>query len=203
MQQGSGMTEQDDLRSLIGNVRPWNSFWFWRDKPVGERGAARQILEQAGVNVEGLVSRTPGQDPPDCEATVGGQLVGIELTELVHRETLERSLKAIKERKAGKEPDCPEAYFAWERDDLISALQALIHAKDNAEKLKGGPYYRYFLIIFTDEFMLDRDTVAAYIDGVKFQTALITDVFLGLSYHPSTETGGGCCPVFRLDLVPR
>jgi hypothetical protein len=65
---------------IRANVRPWNSYWAWRDKTVGERGAAYAILKAAGVNAEGLVSRQQGHDPPDCEATVDGCLTGIEVT---------------------------------------------------------------------------------------------------------------------------
>jgi hypothetical protein len=75
-----------DLGALIlANTREWNSFWFWRDKPVGERGVAREVLEAAKVEVTDL--RSLDQDPPDCEATLDGQFSGIEVTELVHRPT--------------------------------------------------------------------------------------------------------------------
>ena len=42
------MSDEDtgDERSLAeiidANVRPWNGFWSWRDKPIGEVGAARE-----------------------------------------------------------------------------------------------------------------------------------------------------------------
>jgi hypothetical protein len=197
------MTKSDDesFQALIeANVRAWNGFWAWRDKPIGERGAAKQILEAGGVHVVDLISRDPGQDPPDCEAMLDGRLSGVEVTELVHRPTLERSLRAIELRKAGKEPTRREAYFDWNRDALLSALQALIDAKDQPSKQKGGPYERYVLVIHTDEFFLDRDTVSRFLEGAQFRATFITDVFLGLSYHPSAEPEGGCYPVFRLSI---
>ena len=62
-----------DLGALIlANTREWNGFWFWRDKPVGERGAAREVLEAAKVEVTDL--RSLDQDPPDCEATLDGPI---------------------------------------------------------------------------------------------------------------------------------
>jgi hypothetical protein len=206
------MTEQSDdaddepaddmrfFRALIEKVRGWNSYWTWPDKPVAERGAASEILEAAGVHVVDLVSREPGQDPPDCEATLDGLFSGVELTELVHEPTLKRSLKAIKVRKAGKKPTRPEAYFVWDREALLSKLQDLIDAKDQLSKQKGGPYQRYVLVIYTDETLLDRDTVSSFLEGAQFRATFITDVFLGLSYHPSAEPEGGCYPVFRLLL---
>jgi hypothetical protein len=61
---------EDDMRSfralIEANVRGWNPYWSWRDKPIRERNAARKILEGAGVRVVDLVSRERGQDPPDC-----------------------------------------------------------------------------------------------------------------------------------------
>jgi len=84
----SGMNDDDDDyndlgRLILANTREWNSFWFWRDKPVGERGVVREVLESAKVEVTHL--RSLDQDPPDCEGTLDGQFSGIEVTELVHR----------------------------------------------------------------------------------------------------------------------
>ena len=147
------------------------------------------------MKVEGLLSRPEREDPPDCEGTLDGQWSGVEVTELVHRPTLERSLKALKEREAGREPTKPEAYFRWDRDDFLGALQKLITDKDEA-KLKGGPYRKYVLIIHTDEFFLDRRAVDHFLRGAKCRSRLITDVFLGLSYEP-----GFGIPTFRLELT--
>lgn len=191
------------LRALIeANVRPWNSFWAWRDKPIGERGAASQILQQAGVQVVDLVSRPAEHDPPDCEGLLDGQWSGVEVTELVHEKTLARSIKALKERAAGREPEQPEAYFVWDRDQLLIALQRLIDAKDVA-KLKGGPYDRYVLVIHSNEFFLDSTLVSQSLQSATFRAQLITDVFVGLSYEPGSGPDGGKCPVFRLELTPR
>ncbi|KRR08268.1 hypothetical protein CQ12_37235 [Bradyrhizobium jicamae] len=186
--------DDDDFEQLVlANKREWNSFWFWRDKPVGESGIARNILEATGVQVDGLRSLDPN-DPPDCEATLDGQFSGVEVTELVHRPTLERSIKAVRQRSRGEEPRKPEAYFDWHRDDLIAALQAMLNAKD-AAKLKRS-YERYVLVIHTDEFFLDSDRVGSFLKGARFNTSLITHAFLGLSYEP-----GKGYPVFELELV--
>lgn len=40
--------------------------------------------------------------------------------ELVHEATLKRSIKAVRQRSRGEEPQKPEAYFVWDRDDLCS-----------------------------------------------------------------------------------
>lgn len=187
---------ETDHRSLIeANVRAWNSFWVWRDKPIAERGAAGEILRNAGVQVLSLVSRPQNEDPPDCEGMLDGRWSGVEVTELVHRKTLEDSIKAVKQRAAGREPEQPEAYFLWDQDTLTAAIQTLINAKD-AAKLKGGPYERYVLVIHSDEFVLSRIAVTEFLQGSKFRAQLITDVFIGLSYEP-----GFGIPTFRLDLT--
>jgi hypothetical protein len=184
--------DDDDLgRSIFANTREWNSFWFWRDKPVGERGAARDILEAAKVLVTDLKSLD--QDPPDCEAMLDGQLSGIEVTELVHRPTLERSIKAVRQRARGEEPQKTEAFFNRDRDHLIEALQKILDAK-NAAKPKPS-YEQYVLVIHTDEY-LEGDAVERFLQDAKSNTSLINRAFLGLSYHP-----GKGYPVFELKLV--
>jgi hypothetical protein len=192
---GIGMNDDPSWRDLIAaNMREVNSFWSWRDKPIGEGGAAEEILRQCGVDVRNLVSRVQGQDPPDCEAILDGRFSGVEVTELVHEKTLRRSIKAVRQRQSGNEPKQGEAYFIWDRDDLLTGLQTLIDRKDEPSKQKGGPYERYVLVIHTDELVLDRDTVTRFLEGATFRAKMITDVFFGLSYER------GCCPVFRLPL---
>ncbi|MGY2938848.1 hypothetical protein ACVWZ6_008450 [Bradyrhizobium sp. GM6.1] len=192
------MADDDDDRSLAEiietNVRPWNGFWAWNDKPIGELGAAREIMGRAGLEVRDLVSRGR-DDPPDCEGNIDGRRVAVEVTELVHEPTLKRSLKALKQRAAGIEPGKPEAYFVWQQTDLFQALQQRIDQKDQS-KLKGGPYERYILVIATDEMFLDASKVEKWLTGATFRSKQITDVLLGLSHEP--ERGG--CPVFVLTI---
>src|SRR3954467_14204677 len=114
----TSMSDDDDvddaaLADMIRQDRAleWQTHWYWKDKPVGERGAARDILEQAGLRVEGLRSREAGQDPPDCEAMVDGQWSGIEVTALVHQKNLERAAKGKRQ------------YFSWPREALLEKLQ--------------------------------------------------------------------------------
>jgi hypothetical protein len=78
------------------------------------------------MNVSGYISCKKGQDPPDCEAMVDGWWSGIEVTELVHRPTLERSFRAQKDRASGKDPSNAEAYFEWHRDNFVTELRGLI-----------------------------------------------------------------------------
>jgi hypothetical protein len=175
--------------------REWSAFWSLGDKPVAERVNAQLILEQAGMRVEGLVSRE--QDPPDCEGMLDGKWSAVEITELTYEPVLKRSIKAVRQSKKGVEPKEAEAHFIWTRDDLLAELQKLLDKKDS-KLLKGPRYDRYVLIIVTNELYLDRESVGLFLKGASFRTKLITDAFLGLSSDPSF------CgyPVFRLKLTP-
>jgi len=180
--------ELNYLRVMLAKKRKRNSYWVWPDRLVEERGIASEILGQAGVNVADMLSRVRGEDPPDCEATLDGRLSGVEVTELIDRSALEKSLR---------QPESP-VYFDWDKPTFLAALQDRIGAKDRA--WKGGPYERRVLVIHTDEFVLDRDTVSRFLEGAWFRATFITDVFLGLSYHPSADPEGGCHPVFSLPI---
>jgi hypothetical protein len=186
----------DDLNRLIlVNTRPWNKFWSWHDRPVGEHGAAQEVIKAAGFKVQRLVSRERGQDPPDCEAMLDDKWSGIEVTELVHELTLRRSIKAITQRAAGMLPEHQEAHFVWERDDLLDAIDLRLNNKDRA-KPKDSSYEQYVLIIYTDEMYLDRERVGRFLKDAAFRTKLITHAFLGLSYDPTCKG----YPVFGLNL---
>jgi hypothetical protein len=169
-------------------TRGANDFWFWKDKPIRELGAAQEVLSSAGLALEQLRSRGDGEDPPDCEAIIGGQRWGIEVTELVHRSTLEATIQGN-----GR-------YFRWDQNDLRTEIQKLINRKDKPTAVKGGPYDRYFLVIFTDEFFLNAETVGRFLRGATFHAhaGLITDAYFGLSYEP--RFNGGLYPV--LSLIP-
>jgi hypothetical protein len=183
----------DDLRVLVARKRKWSGFWTWLVEPrIGEHGAASEILRAAGLRVEEFVPRKRHEDPPDCEGRVDGLWSAVEVTELVHRPTLKQSIKAVKQRDAGKQPDRPEAYFLWDREDLIAELQRLLDRKDQLT-LNDGPYDRYILVIHTNELVLDRDNVGRFLQGATFHANFITDAFLGLSYH-------GGYPVFPLQI---
>ncbi|MGE0288793.1 MAG: hypothetical protein AB7I42_20795 [Bradyrhizobium sp.] len=196
------MSDEDDEGRGLGeiiatNIRPWNGFWSWKDKPIGELGAAREILAAAGIDALDLMSRGK-DDPPDCECNIGGRRTAVEVTELVHEPTLKRSLKALKQRASGTKPNRPEAHFVWQQADLIRALQERIDQKDRV-KLKGGPYERYILVITTDEMFLDASQVEKWLSSAIFQADRISDVCLGLAYEPESKR----CPVFKLHAISR
>jgi hypothetical protein len=185
-------------------TRGWQDYWDWKDKSIKECGAAKDILEAAKLKIVDLKAREEKEQPPDCEAFLYGQWSGIEVSELMHRKTNARSIKAKKDRAAGKVPKRAEVFFSWPCDYLLAAIQARIDKKDAAHKVQGGPYERYVLVLHTAEMFLYRDHVERCLEGAA-RTKFINDVFFGLDYHPAdpiTKEGGGI-PVFRLSLLRR
>lgn len=191
--------EYDDaLIEALETVRPVRGYWTGgADRALAERGNAKMVLEAAGHQVGVLRSRVDGEDPPDCEGLVDGQWCGIEVTELVDRETLKASMKNLRQHPDGS----GGMYLNWTKEQLVGALQDRIQRKDKVPN--GGPYKRYFLIIVTDEFMLTSDVVGAYLEAAVFRAELITDVIFGLSYEPSPTPSDcpGSNPIFRLPLA--
>jgi hypothetical protein len=164
-------------------------FWDHPKKPVQERRAALRILLDARFEVAKFCSRE--DDPPDCEGLLDGQWSAIEMTQLMHEKARALSMKAIKQQ-TGK----PEVYYLWDRDEVLGAVQELIEVKD-AKRYKGGPYQRFVLVIYTDEFVLNNATMHQFLDGATFRACVFTDVVVGLSYEPAS----GTYPTFRLSLV--
>ena len=158
---------------MIGRV------WDWPDKPMKERGVARQILRDAKFDLAELHSRR--DDPPDCEGLLDGQWSAVEVTQLLHEEARALSMKAI------------ESYYQWDRDDVLRKIQEIINVKDG-KHYKGGPYKRFVLVIHTDEFVLDGARMNQFLAGATFRSRVFTDVVVGLSYVSGTY------PTFRLSL---
>ena len=198
---GEGLDIGALAEEIDKNSRPWQGYWAWRTKAVGECAAAEIVLKASGHQVSALA---PGADPPDCVAFVDGAFCAIEVTELVHHETLTRSIKARNLRKSGGEPEAPEAYFRWDEAQFLAKIQEIIDSKEVKIRKKvssspGNAYSRFYLVIVTDEFSLDENSVMNWTKEATFKTTLITDVLLGLSYRPDPQGGDGRHPVFKLD----
>jgi len=180
-----GMNNLDPLRINAKKLRKVYGYWHWYEKQVGELGASTSILGAAGFSVERLVSCSDANAPPDCEATIDGEHAGIEVTELVDQESLERSIRG------------QTTWFHWDQQTLTQRIQRIIESKEeDRSRWQGGPYYRWLLVVHSDEPHLNRDTVARFLDGARFSATFYSDVVLGLSYDPSTKL----IPTFRLAL---
>src|SRR5260370_41563043 len=89
---------------------------------------------------------------------------------------MQLSIRATRDREAGKQSRHAEACLVWDRNTLLTELQALIDRKDRKTQ-KGGPYERYALVVPTDETFLDRDITRGFLEGATFQSKLVTCVF--------------------------
>jgi hypothetical protein len=173
-----------DFDEIKRNTRGANSYWYWKDRAVMDEGIAKDVLAALKLPFEQLRSRHR-EDPPDCEAIVDGWRTGIEVTELAHESTLKSTIKGN------------ARFLLWDQSTLCAKLQALIERKDTPEKVKDGPYDRYFLIIHTDECSLGKENVEGFLRGATFQSRLITHAYLALP--PLFDV----LPVVDLKLIPR
>jgi hypothetical protein len=164
--------------------RGLNDFWHWKDRPTLEIEVARQVLSESGESVEHLQRRK--DDPPDCEAVIGGVRCGVEVTEFMHEPTHRATMQGTPQ------------FLLWDEKDFLTELNARIGRKD-AGQPKGGPYGRYILIFYTDEFSLRHSDVEKFLRNTSFQTRLVTDAYFALSYEPSSRS----YPVVKLHLKAR
>ena len=177
--------------SVNSRARGHGDYWHCKNKQEKETDAAKQVLTIAGHKVVDLRARQPGQDSPDCEAFINGHWCGVDVSEFVDQASLEASIKG------------PAQHRAWTREDFCLEIQKRIGREDCSAKVKGGPYQKYFLVLVVDNlYCLNRENLAQFLAGSTFQASLVTDAYVGLSFHPEIE-GKGSCPVFKLVLDPR
>ena len=107
----------DILRRHIETERDYANYWkFCIDRRLEEQHIAACLLAYLEA-FEGWTSAkvtSSDRDPPDCYGTTGdGKTFGIEVTELVHQETVERhQLRRNAERKGL--PPSPKAADRWD-----------------------------------------------------------------------------------------
>ncbi|GAB3256259.1 hypothetical protein [Chitinimonas naiadis] len=176
--------------------RGYADFFCWtRNRDVEEWGVAITLADTLALDGRGfyseILSRGRGNDPPDCEARDHrGRRVALEVTELVDG-------RVIQQLKYAERACEPSDWADWQRDTFLSQLGERIAAKDKRyPELKAPPYAGgYVVVVYTDEPKLDRDTVAAYLDGHCFSRPRFIDrAFLLLSYDPVVVR----CPYFEL-----
>jgi hypothetical protein len=74
-------------------------------------------------------------------------------------------------------------------------LRERIEEKDNPTEVKGGPYPRYILAIWTGELHLTREVLTDFLAGEEFDCSLITDALIGLNYHPQSDDPYPAIPI--------
>ena len=164
----------DTLRDYVKKQRGYADHFDWPDKDLKEREVVADAFSDSRFEIQNL--RIRELDPPDCEAEIDGEIVGIEVTELVDQAAIETA------KRMGSPP-----FVAWDVEKFRKAVTERVAAKDQPHKQKGGPYSRYFLIIHTDEPDLSREKISTFVRPMHFETRLITDIVLVLSYDPSDQ----------------
>ncbi len=159
-------------------------FGWDTNRDIEEWGIVNYLSESLASSgkaiFKSLKKRGRPNDPPDCEALdENDQRIAIEVTELVNEE-------AIKSVKAGNKYD----FANWDIIRFRKCLDSLIQRKDSHfNHLKNPPYNGgYFLVIFTDEPMLNRNQVEVFLTGYAVNnTQHLSKVFLLISYDPTIE----------------
>lgn len=192
------MTSDDEteilalIRAARAKARGYADFFGWAtDRDLEEWDVASSLAESLEADnvlfFSNLKSRGRPSDPPDCEALSPiGARIAIEVTELVDGD-------AIRAFKEGRVYDWAE----WTKEKFLSVLAELIAGKnDRFPKLKEPPYPGgYVVVVHTDEPMLSRATIEAFLVNHQFEKLSYVDrVFLILSYAPDVEP----CPYFEL-----
>jgi len=193
--------EEDDereivaaMREAIAKARGYADYFGWAPNRDLEEWGVVQSLKEAferegrPFRYQQLKVRGRSNDPPDCEAQdEAGRRIAIEVTELVDAE-------AICAFKAGRVYE----WANWTKETFLSSLTRIIGRKDaRFPCLKEPPYEGgYELIVFTDEPMLSRERVEAWLPATIFRTNHLSRVILLLGYDP----GISGCSTFELDL---
>lgn len=178
------------IKQSIKKNRGYASYFEWPDKDQKEVGVTLCLFESLEKNTgelySGLFARGEGNDPPDCEAKNNiGEKIGIEVTELVDE-------NGIKNHISGNTYDWAE----WNKEKLLNKIQERILAKDKPNKVKGGPYSKYILLIHTDEPDLPYKKAKELLKGTKFlPLQVIDEIFLLFSYDTDHEA----CPYIHFN----
>jgi len=155
-------------------LRRYASFYEWHDKQQKELGIVQELLASlASQGIELFDPQIHQPDPPDCICNDrNGNLVALELVELVSQEAVERNEKG------------EAVYRWWEPVDIRSEIASLL-AKKDAKAFNGGPYSEVAVVIHTDEPALVADDARAALSGLEFGPfRRISRGFLMLSYMP-------------------
>ncbi len=187
------MINDDRFKELIGKLiedrRKYASWYEWlkRGKKTKEIGITNTLLENI-KNKCGQVPfsnlQIPRKDPPDVIAeTLDGKPVGIEVSEFVDEE-------AIRKSERGE-----EIFRYWENEEVIKKIQKIIDRK-GAKKFFGEQYEKIYLLIHTDEPLLDYETFKDSLSEHDFKSLKIDTVFLLFSYSPKLS----CSPYIELKL---
>lgn len=180
------------LREIIKTIkkqRKYASFFEGPDKDIKELWVLKLLFESMSKThscpYKNPLSST--KDPPDCIADdTNGNKIGFEISELVDERSVRQGQRGQQELKI------------WENEELIEKLKEIVCEKDKKE-YHGGPYFKIVLVIFTDEFCLDPETIIPVVYNHTFpETYQINEVYFLFSYDPRIHT----YPYVKLNISP-
>ena len=175
-----------EIKEAISKSRGYADSFEWSpDRNLEEYGIVKLFCEalakegKSFIDISSIISRGRGNDPPDCEGNdLDGNLIGIEVTELVDPE----AIIAFKKNQDYQ-------WAEWDKSKLIDAINNRLEAKNTPDRIKGGPYKSYIIIIFTDEPVLNSDYTKDLLKGYRFaKRNLIDRAFLFIFYDPIYKT---------------
>lgn len=175
-----------EIKQAIANSRGYADHFGWPpDRDIEEYSVVKALcnsLEKEGnffIDCNSITIRGRGKDPPDCEAKdVDGNNIGVEVTELVDP----NAIMAFKKNQVYE-------WAEWDKAKLVDAINKRLDTKNTPERIKGGPYEKYILIIHTDEPILDVDYANNLLKKHRFnKRELIDRAFLLISYDPRYQT---------------
>ena len=184
-----------EIKNAVAKGRGYaDSFGWPPDRDLEECGVVRVFCETLKkesnlfLDINSIMSRGRGNDPPDCEVKdLDGNIIGIEVTELVDPE----AIVAFKKKQVYE-------WAEWDKSKLIDAINNRLGAKNIPDRIKGGPYAGYILIIYTDEPVLNADYIKDLLKGYRFaKRNLIDRAFLFIFFDPIYKT----YPCIELEFV--
>jgi hypothetical protein len=164
-----------ELPEIIKRQRRYASFFECSDKERKELGLVELLFKSMQKKGKCPYSNPknfkPG--PPDCTAEdEQGNLIGIEVTELVDKESVERNENG------------EAVYRLWDVADLIEKIESIIKKKD-AKLFNGRHYKKTILLIFTDEKNIVPFDYIPFLQKMEFsKKAQIDEAYFLFSYQP-------------------
>lgn len=167
--------------ALEKGMREYAGFWTWPDRTIAEKGVVqdwlRTLLGDDKSTHWRLGARGPGRDPPDCVVeSPSGYRIGVEVSEIVD------------EAHAGGPS---ELWAPWDQGRLSRCVSDRLRRKDVPDRIQGGPYDAYVVILYTDEPMLSPSRARDWTDGELFGPfSLIDAAWLLVSPSGSDDDRG-------------
>lgn len=199
------MTYKDEIGRIIKNDRKKSRgyatfFESPNDKPIGEVLVTYCLFRHLSKTEQLplIVPIASQSDPPDVWAEMpDGSKVGVEVTELVDSAAIERS------RARRKDKTQPPLIGEWTPESVRDKLLQIINAKVCKCKNAKIGFEQLWLIIYTDEELIDYHVAKWVVEKIPTLSVENFDrIFFLLSYHPSADKDlfPDGCPILEIEF---